>query len=283
MLLLADSGSTKTDWALIDESKAVTYYRSKGFNPYFHDTDFIVNELQQHPDLQALVKSNLSIRFYGSGAGSEALQARMKDSLGVFFKTRDIQVAHDLEGAALSTYRGVAQVSCILGTGSNACFHSAERLYQEVPSLGYVLGDEGSASYFGRLLLRDYFYKRMPKAIAGKFESSYNLDKDKVIFRLYREAGPNVFLAEHARFLADIETEDYAQSMLRKGFRSFIELSVLSIKESREVEVNFVGSIAYHYHKLLSEACLAQGLKFGHVVQSPIKGLVRYYLSEGVD
>ncbi|MGB1647045.1 MAG: ATPase, partial [Crocinitomicaceae bacterium] len=166
-----------------------------GFNPYFHSAEDISREISQHPDLILLADQIEHIYFYGAGCSSKKLNKIVENGLSTVFPSAKILVDHDLLACAYATYDGEPGISCILGTGSNSCFFDGKNLVEEVPALGYVLGDEGSGSYFGKYLLSSYLYKRLTEEINDAFEKKYNLSNATIVDKVYKECNANVYIA----------------------------------------------------------------------------------------
>jgi N-acetylglucosamine kinase-like BadF-type ATPase len=190
----------------------------------------------------------------------------------------DISVGHDLEGAAFSTWSGTPAITCILGTGSNSCYFDGETVYEEVPSLAYILGDEGSGSWFGKRLLQAFFYKQLPREIHDDFMSIFNLTATDVTRKVYSEPNPNVFLASFMKFIARHKHTDVVNNWLQEGFGAFLDAHVACYKDYKNVPVHFVGSVAYHFQDQLVIACEERGIEVGNFIKKPIEGLAKYHL-----
>ena len=188
-----------------------------------------------------------------------------------------MHVSHDLDGAALATYNGEPHIAAILGTGSNSCFFDGEKIYEEVPALAYILGDESSGSYYGKRLLADYLYRRMPRHLYDEFKATYNLTKDIVMTNVYMRPHANVYLASFMRFCSSHRDEPYIRNMIRKGMREYLETHIACYDNHREVPVNFVGSIAHYFEDVLRNVAGEMGIRVGHIVKKPIHGLVDYH------
>ena len=178
MILVADSGSTKCDWIIIDNSNTKLKTKTMGFNPFFHSTEFILGKIQENKIFQDYRDKIIEIYFYGAGCSSANRKLILENALSQFFNHAErIVVDHDLTGAALATTPFSPGIACILGTGSNSCFFDGKNIHENVPALGYILGDEGSGSYFGKILLADWLYHRMPTELAIEFQKRFNLTK----------------------------------------------------------------------------------------------------------
>jgi glucosamine kinase len=276
-ILIADSGSTKCDWLLLEGEKVVLECNTMGLNPYFHDEATIEGALRGQPELAGRALDVDQVYFYGAGASSPELKAIVKRGLALVFTRAKIQIGHDLDAAALATYTGVPHIACILGTGSNSCFFDGTAIHEEVPALAYILGDEGGGSYFGKRLLADFFYKRMPPHLAAEFKERYNMNMQTMAEKVYIEAHANVYLASLSRFCWEHLEEPYMKAMVRDGLRTFLQVHVACYADYQKVPVDFVGSIAYYFEAELREVAEEMGIGIGTVVKKPIHGLVKYH------
>jgi len=279
MILIADSGSTKCDWALIDDKGArLGNFQTMGLNPYFHTPDVIEEALKANSDLYKIAADVKSIYFYGAGSSTDEMCAIMRTGLERVFINADILVDHDLLGSAMSTYDGEPCIACILGTGSNSCYFDGKDIYEEVPSLAYILGDEASGSYFGKILLQEYFYKKLPADLAKAFEDSHAPSKDEIISRVYREPNANVYLANFMKFIGEHRDHPHVKNWVTKGMIHFIEIHVKCFANWNQVPVHFVGSIGHYFHDCLEKAAAHTGIRLGRTIRKPIDGLVDYHV-----
>lgn len=278
MYIIVDSGSTKSDWVVLnDEGK--TYYSSMGFNPYFHNEEIIVNAIREVEDLYQLKDDVSVIYYYGAGCSSPKMNATVENALKQVFTNAKITVDHDLTACALATYDNKPAISCILGTGSNSCYFDGEKISEEVPALGYILGDEGSGSYFGKKLLAAYLYKKLPKHIEEDLISDPGITKAGIVENVYMKPHANVYIASFMKFVARHAKDEYIKEMVYNGFKEFISIHVCCYPNYREVEVNFIGSIAFVFRPELEKAAQEFGATIGKVIQKPIDGLVNYHLT----
>lgn len=278
MILIADSGSTKCDWMLLENGKPLLEAGTMGFNPYFHDAELIEAEMRAQSGLMQHAPKVERVYFYGAGASSPELKAIVRNGLKAVFVNARIHVGHDLDAAALATYDGRPHIACILGTGSNSCFFDGESIYEEVPALAYILGDEGGGSYYGKRLLADFFYKRMPVHLAADFGRRYGMNMKTMVQKVYTDPDANVYLASLSKFCFDHKQEPYIRAMVLKGMRDFLDIHVSCYSNYRLVPVDFVGSIAYYFEDELREVAKDMGIQVGIVVKKPIQGLVNYHL-----
>jgi N-acetylglucosamine kinase-like BadF-type ATPase len=279
MILIADSGSTKCDWAIIQPCGEVkSTFKTMGLNPYFHDEGVIENALLVLEGQSSMFSDITHLFFYGAGSSSEKLCARMKRGLQRVFSQAEIVVDHDLVGAAYSTYDGSPGITSILGTGSNSCFFDGENLREEVPALAYILGDEASGSYFGKVLLQEYFYKQLPNDIRFAFEAEYHVDHDTIVDRVYNEENANVYLASFMPFIGKFKDHPHVIDWVADGMRRFIQIHVKCFPESKTTPIHFVGSIAHYFSHCLEMVMADEDLKLGKVLKAPIDGLVDYHV-----
>ena len=274
--LIVDSGSTKSDWVLLGLPTQKTF-QTKGFNPVFHSSDFIQQEIASNEDLFALADQVQEIYFYGAGCSSVERNEVVKKGLNAIFQNAKICVDHDLTACAYATFEGEKSISCILGTGSNACMFDGEKITQAVPSLGYILGDEGGGAYFGKEILAQFLYGRLPDELQYLFETSYNLNKEQVISRVYKEPYPNTYLASFMEFAVKNASHPYIKELIFNGFRKFNEIHVCAYPDFKSMKVHYIGSIAFLFSEELKRACNQQGITPGKIIQKPIEGLVHYH------
>lgn len=276
MLIVVESGSTKADWMILHNGTE-TISNTKGFNPYFHSKNEILTELNSNEVLGKIKDDVQQLYFYGAGCSSPDLNAIVESGLAAFFRNAQISVDHDLNASAFACYNGEPEIACILGTGSNSCHFDGEKVYEEVPALGHLLGDEGSGNYFGKRMLADYLYKRLPEPMAARFKKM-GLDKATVVDRVYRQSDANVFIASLMPVLIDNKELPYAQKLIKKGFQEFIDVHVKCFADYSSCEVNFVGSISDLLKEELYEVCAENGIRIGRIVRRPLQNLVNYHV-----
>jgi len=279
MVAIVDSGSTKSDWVILDEFKNVFLKTETiGFNPNFISKELIVPEIEKNNSLTSLKNSITKIFFYGSGCGVKKNCDTIKEEVGKVFFNASINVREDLLAAAYAAYRGKPAIVCILGTGSNSCFFDGENLKIKLPSLGFLMGDEGSGSAIGKQLVRRFFMQKLPQDLHLEFQEIYNLTIDEALKNMYHTTRPNAFLADFNKFVVERKEHPYFKKMVFEEMKSFFEYQVLPYEESKESEINFIGSIAYYYEKILRSVASEFNLNVGHVVQKPIESLVNYHI-----
>ena len=278
MVIIIESGSTKADWLIIQGEKRF-YHNTIGFNPFFHSTETVAETLKKDQNLQELFDLEGEIHFYGAGCSSKELNQTIEKGFKTVFKNATVSVDHDLLAAGLSLYRGKNVIACILGTGSNSLLFDGKNLHEEVPALGYILGDEGSGSFFGKQILSDFLYSRLPQQIESDLRQ-LGLSKDEIFRKVYMEPNANVFLASISPILIQNKELEYCQNLIRKGFDLFLDCHVLCFKDCFTTEVSFVGSIAALLASELEAVCQEKGLTVGQIIRKPIDSLANYHLNK---
>lgn len=278
MIAIADSGSTKTDWVILNEDltehlRTVTI----GFNPYHINSEAIFEEISKNIELAAIAEQLKAVYFYGAGCSADFLHGIVKTGFRPFFKNADLSVNHDLLAACYAVYRGVPAMVCILGTGSNACYFDGKEVKEATPSLAYVLGDEGSGNHLGKKLLHAYFSKKMPEHLAKIFDDTYHLTISELNVNVYQKPLVNAYLASFSKFVFEHKNEPFIENLIYTSMADFFENQVLPNPEARFCEVNFIGSVAHYYEDIIRAVAPNYHLKVGHIVQKPIDSLVEYH------
>lgn len=280
MKLIADSGSTKTDWALIDDAGQVTYIHTEGISPIHQDETTISNILRS--ELLAPVSTHisplytrLSVFFYGSGVTPER-EAGMERLLRNMLGATAVSAHSDLLGAARGLCGREEGIACILGTGSNSCYYDGTDIKQNTPALGYVLGDEGSGAVLGRRFLNALYKGALPETIRADFEKQTGLNLPTIINKVYRQPLANRFLASLSAFIHERMDCKPLEDIVVNNFRDFLRSNVVPYWR-KDLPVSAVGSIAYHYRDQLEQAARAEGFMVGTVLQSPLEGLLKYH------
>jgi len=277
MILIADGGSTKVDWiALSDDKKELFRTRTWGLNPAILPEDELKNRIINNFDLTKNANQVKAVYFYGAGCGTPKPTQKLKRVLQEVFPNAKVFVAEDMLAAVYATSGGREAIVCILGTGSNSCYFDGNEMHQNVPSLGFILMDEASGNYFGKKLIQDYYYKKMPDEIAKDFKHKYNLDADEIKRNLYQKDSPNAYLGQFAEFMFAYKDTDYMKNLIRKGFEEFFEKRILPY-DKKYVPVYFIGSIAYFFRDVLEEVAQSYGYHIADVIRRPINSLVSYH------
>jgi N-acetylglucosamine kinase-like BadF-type ATPase len=280
MKLLVDSGSTKADWIAIDDNGKVLFTtQSLGLNPEVLDIDAVLERLNDKFDIAHNKDKATHVFFYGAGCGTERMKKFLTSVFQGYFRNAEIAVHEDTFAAVYATTPKDEQaIVCILGTGSNCSYFDGQVLHQKVQSLGYIAMDDGSGNRFGRHLLRKYFFNKMPKELATKFEEEYNLDVDVVKANLYKEDNPNAYLATFAKFIIKHKDEAFFQKIIKKELKSFVKNYIMQYDNYKEVPIHFVGSIAFYLKDELEEVLGKYDIKIGNVLRRPIDGLIAYHI-----
>ena len=277
-ILIADSGSTKTDWCVCRNGEIVQALQTQGLNPY-HQTEEVIAEVLTNELKSALrteLKPDTQVIFYGAGCANEAACSRVRNVIEAVLGLTDVQVYTDLLGAARALCGHKEGIACVLGTGSNSCLYDGKQIVANVPPLGYILGDEGSSAVLGRRLLSDCFKNQLPPALQEEFLKKYNLSQEKVLERVYRQPLVNRFLASLTPFLSEHREVPEVHKLLVESFTEFLQRNVIQYRRPW-LPINCVGSIASVFSAELKEAAEALGMEMGVILQSPMKGLIAYH------
>ena len=281
MILVADSGSTKCDWILVTEDGTFHETNTMGFNPFFHTTELIAQKVRENDLLSSNSKEVIEIYFYGAGCSSaDRNEIVAKGLKQVFVNASKVVVDHDLTGAAIATTQGSKGIACILGTGSNSCYFDGIKVEEKIPALGYILGDEGSGSYFGKIMLSDWLYNRMPGELQKNFGEEYNLTKEAIFENVYNKPNANVYLASFMKFASSNKHVPYFKDMMYQGMARFSATHIWCFENFREVPVNFVGSIAYYFSEVLEEVAINHRFTPGKIEKRPVEPLAHYHYSQ---
>ena len=276
MILIGDSGSTKTDWRVIDNGGKIQQLKSPGLNPNYQSAKEISEALLE--SLTSLRGSKMDfIYFYGSGCdGSKNIQLLT----GVFqsvFPHSQVEINHDLLAAARALCNQDPGIACILGTGSNSCLYDGKAIIDHVPSMGYLVGDEGSGSVLGKKLVGDYFKRQLPHDLEEKFVQRYHPEEHDVLNHLYQEPYPNRYLASYSKFLFDNQNHSYIYELIYQEFLEFMKRNVMNYQGYRDYPVHFLGSIAFYYADILRQVGNDHQITVKNIVESPIAGLTLYH------
>lgn len=278
MLIIVDSGSTKADWQVINADGSHELHTTMGFNPFFHDEDRIETELKKSFVKDVNVVEAKKVYFYGAGCSDKMRCDIVKRGLErIFTNAETIEVEHDLLGSARATCGNEAGIACIIGTGSNTCLYDGKDVIDNVSNLGYLLGDEGSGSHLGKLLIRAYFYRELPDDMIEFFHEEFGNNKRVILNKIYGEA-PNVYLASFARFFSKHKSHFYIQKLANEAFAELTRRHILKYNGCNNIPIHFVGSVAYHFQDILKTTLEEHNLTLGVVIQKPIDALVDFHL-----
>ena len=278
MILIADCGSTKIDWCLLNGKKKVAQIFTTGMNALLMTeeemAECIMTELM--PSLQGYEVTE--IYYYGAGIISDEIKNQVINALKRNMpNVTKVEVDTDLLAAARALCQHEPGIACILGTGSNSCYYDGVKVVDNVSPLGYILGDEGSGAVLGKLLVGDVLKKQLPQHLCDKFLKEYNLDRNTIIDRVYRKPAANRFLAQFAPFLEHNINEPSIHALVLRSFTDFFVRNVASYPNYKELPCNFVGSIALLQKDVLIEAASKLGITIGNIIQAPMEGLIKYH------
>lgn len=278
IILIADSGATKTDWCLLQKGEIIDRFETKGISPVFQTEKEIAEEIAAHVYPQLKDRMPDAIFFYGSGCIPEKIEG-VKSAIQSSFPIDKVGVHSDLVAAAHSLCGNKPGIACILGTGSNSCEWNGKEITNQISPLGYILGDEGSGASMGKLLVGDVLKNQLTKGLKEKFLEQYSLNPAIIIEHVYRKPFPSRFLASVTPFLLQNIEDDSIACIVKQSFRDFFERNVMQYNYKKQ-NVNFVGSIAHYYSHILEEVAQEMGVTIGKIIQSPMEGLVEYYKSK---
>lgn len=283
MILIADSGSTKCDWQVVKEKENFLFTHTNGINPFFHNEATIETFIRENPELIKVADQITHIFFYCAGGSNSDLNIQVENGLKRVFSNAEIMVDHDLIGAALSTWDGRPGITCILGTGSNSVYFDGENMSEEVPALAYILGDEGSGSYFGKKLLADYLYNRLPKELDSVMRNDLKVTKNEILENVYMKPYANVYLASFMELIHRFLHLDYISDMIAEGMNRFLRTHVMCFKDYKEIPVHFIGSVAFFFSEQLREEAVKLDINITSINKKPIDGLVDYHIKYHFD
>lgn len=278
MLLIADSGSTKIDWCLIDNANQRKYFHSIGLNPYNVSEKTINEEIVANilPNIPANEK--MEMYFYGSGCSTIQKKTQMSNIFQHYLPNTEIHIEDDLLGAARATCGREKGVAAILGTGSNSCLYDGEKIIENLPSLGYVLCDEGAGTNIGKIVLRNYLRGQMPEHIHKQFAAENPGEEADFLNRLYMGEKPNFYLASFAKFAITRRDDVYCRRIIEEAFNNFFIMQVSQYSDYKQHPINVVGSVGYYAQDVLKEVAEQHGVKVGKVIQAPLEELINYHL-----
>ena len=277
MLLIADAGSTKADWAWVARDGENSFAHTKGYNPVVHPKELLHGELKKLstellPQLQPS-----EVHYYGAGCWDHTRKVPIQEALRAVYPKAEILVMHDLLGAARAACGNDPGIACILGTGSNTCLYDGVDVIDNVTNLGYMLGDEGSGSHLGKEFLRAYFYRELDSDLRDAFENYVELDKSTILDNVYGTDIPNTYLASFTRFMGMHLDHPLIQKIIFQSFGEFLDRHVRKYKGHLGVPVHYIGSIAFHFRTILRAAMAERNLEMGSFVHKPIEALANFH------
>jgi len=275
MILLADSGSTKTHWKLLKPNNTLESHYTKGLNPYFAGEETFLTVLG---DGFPINKNEIRhLYFYGSGCAAENKALFVTDFLKQHFTTAQIFVYSDLFGACRALLGNNPGIVCILGTGSVSCVFDGNNIVDNVPSLGYILGDEAGGVSLGRELLRAYFYKNFPPELHDAFHETFQITRDELLLNIYHSPSPNAYLATFSSFLKTNYTHPFLHEMISNCFRNFFTNHIIKYPDYQKLPLVFTGSVSSNLQDILTEVAAEYNLTIQKIMKEPMPGLVEYH------
>ncbi len=279
MILVVDSGSTKTDWiALNDKGVEIFSTQTLGLNPQMLSNEILNERIKNNFDIYKNRKLVNKLFFYGAGCGVDSTQERILKVFKSIFINSEFDIKEDTYAAVYSAVDiGTPSIVNIIGTGSNCSYYDGKDVIQRVQSLGYVLMDYASGNYYGKYLIRAYYFNKMPEYLREQFAKNYDLSPNTIKNKLYREENPNTYLAGFAKFLIDNKSNEYFKEIIFKGLERFIDYQILQYDDFSKVDIHYVGSIAYYLKDEITKIGKKYNLRTGRFIQRPITGLVDYH------
>ena len=274
--LIADSGSTKAEWCLIDDKKKKTFF-TQGLSPYFLSAQQIQKILEQELKTKMKQVEPDEVFFYGTGCSNPNNVKLVKKAIQKVFTKAKIYVDHDLMGAAKALCGSEKGIACILGTGSNSCYYNGKKIIKNSPGLGYVLGDEGSGAYLGKKVIQYFLYNTFDEDLMDRFKAKFKTDNNQILEAVYKKPLPNRYLASYAIFLAENRGHYMIENIIEDGFNDFFFNHIYKYRESWTLPVNFAGSVAFGFKDVLKGMCSSYELQLGKVLKKPMDGLIKYH------
>jgi N-acetylglucosamine kinase-like BadF-type ATPase len=283
MILIADGGSTKTNWCLVTDDQKKVYFNTEGYNPYFVSGEYIIQSLNDSLPVD-LEKDKISeVNYYGAGCSTDEKRKKVKDAMAVVFTKAKVNIGHDLLAAARAVLGNTPGFAAILGTGTNTCLYDGKDILQNIDSGAYILGDEGSGCYIGKKLLVDYLRGYMPEAVRESFWETFKLTPDDVNEQVYTKPLANRFCAQFSKFVYDNNTHiEYTRNLVKTSFEDFFRNLVTHYPDYQKHTFNCIGSVGYNFRNVLEEVAIENGMVVGNIIRSPIDNLVKYHLEHAV-
>ncbi len=274
--LICDSGSTKAEWCLLN-GKSKKIVTTQGLSPYFLTTQQIQQIIAK--ELMPKIKNIIidEVFFYGTGCSNPENVKSVKKAISLVFSKAKVTVDHDLMGAAKALCGRNKGIACILGTGSNSCFYNGKKIVKNSPGLGYVLGDEGSGAYLGKKVIQYFLYKTFDEDLMDRFNAKYATNSVDILNHVYKQPLPNRYLASFVPFLIENRGHYMIENIIEDAFNDFFFNHIYKYRESWQMPINFVGSVAFGFKDVLKEMCNAYELQLGIVIKKPMDGLIKYH------
>jgi N-acetylglucosamine kinase-like BadF-type ATPase len=279
MIIIADGGSTKTNWCLVTDDGKKVLFNTEGYNPYFSSTEYIILSLKDQLPTDLDIANITEVNYYGAGCSVADRQKIVEDAMKLVFFNAKVNIGHDLLAAARAVLGVSEGFAAILGTGTNTCIYNGKEIVQNIDSLAYILGDEGSGCYIGKKLLGDYVRGYMPEAVRETFWETFKLTPDDVIENVYTKPLANRFCASFSKFVYDNTVNiEYSHNLVKTSFDDFFRNLVTHYPDYQKYTFNCIGSVGYNFRNILEEVVLESGMVMGNIIRSPIDNLVKYHL-----
>jgi len=279
MILIVESGSTKTDWIALDnQGNTVFSTQTLGLNPQSMSNEILNERIKNNYDIYKNRENVDKIFFYGAGLGVKSTKERILKVFKLIFINSEFDIKEDTYAAVYSVSDpGKPSIVNIIGTGSNCTYFDGKEIFQKVHSLGYVVMDYASGNYYGKYLIRAYYFNKMPKRLREEFTKKFDLSANTIKENLYRKENPNTYLASFAKFIINNKSDSYFKDIIEKGLRRFIDYQIMQYDNYKSVDIHYVGSIAYCLKEEITKVGNEYGLKTSKFVRKPIVGLVNYH------
>lgn len=276
MKLIADSGSTKTQWCLLQGSEVVKEVFTDGINPFYQDEDQITREIRDIVFPQLNNPEIKELHFYGAGCAFPDKKKIVSNAIAASYPNVEIEVNNDLLAACRALFGNDAGIACILGTGSNSCLYDGHDIVENVSPLGFILGDEGSGAAIGKKFIADLLKNQYPEELSDKFFEMYHLSSAEIMEAVYKKPFPNRFLAQFTHFMCENQEQIHIREIV---YHSFVEFFARNIKQYdyRKYTVSCMGSVSFYFEKILREAGIISNIKIGKIIKGPMKGLIEYH------
>jgi N-acetylglucosamine kinase-like BadF-type ATPase len=279
MIIIADGGSTKTNWCLVTGEGKKVYFNTEGYNPYFSGTEYIIKSLDETLPTDLERDQITEVNYYGAGCSTDEMRKIVEEAMKVIFKKARVFIGHDLLAAARALLGNKEGFAAILGTGTNTCLYNGKEVTHNIDSGAYILGDEGSGCYIGKKLLIDYLRGYMPEAVRKNFWDTYKLTPDDINDIVYTKPRANRFCAGFSKFVYDSPVNiEYSRNIVRTSFEDFFRNLVTHYPNYQKYTFNCIGSVGYNFRNVLEELVTENGMVIGNIIRSPIDNLVKYHL-----
>lgn len=277
MILIADSGASKTEWRLLGTTMPPRAFRGAGINPYFIDSEGIAEQLRLEVLPEIAAAGVEQVFFYGAGCGRMESAGIVQQGLQIIFPDAAIEVQSDLLGAARAMAQQEPSLVAILGTGSNTCFYDGKQIAKQVPSLGFILGDEGSGTDLGKALLTAYIYKELDDGLIRRFEEKFPDRLSEILNKVYKQAYPNRYIASFVPFLHEQHHHPQCIKLMERVFSGFFDRVILRYRNAMELPLHLTGGVAHNFSHQIRRIAALRNIQIGKISQHPMDGLVRFH------